>query len=147
MEGETSDFDSDFDSENQFSRTLTKEHAYIKLKIKCKYLLKQLSTNKYEHIKKTLLKNKRKYQNKHDTKSQQIYRLIRNLIDMHVNLTNSLDDMKNIVRLKIKSYDSLMSEINKAKNYSVDINAFNDVTGTHSSIYNIDTSTRTLQIL
>ena len=52
MEGETSDFDSDFDSENQGSRRLAEEHAYIKLKIKCKYLLKQLNTNKYDHIKK-----------------------------------------------------------------------------------------------
>ena len=63
------------------------------------------------------------------------------MIRMHVNLTNSLDDMKNIVRLKIKSYDSLLSDVNEAKNYYVDINAFNDVTGTHSCIYNIDTST------
>ena len=65
-----------------------------------------------------------------------MYSLIRNLIAMHVNLTHSVNDMKNIVMIKIKYYDTLLGEINEAKNYYVDETALHDVTSTHSSIYN-----------
>ena len=142
--GETSDFEADFDdSENQGRRRLAEEAPYIKLKGKCKHALKELNilSNKYNDIGQILLTKKNKYQNSQDTISKGMYSLIRNLINMHVNLTHSLNDMKNNVMMKITHYDSLLSEINEAKNYYVDINAFNDVTGTHSSIYNIDTST------
>ena len=74
-----------------------------------------------------------------------MYILITDLILMHVNLMYSLDDMKNIVMIKNESYDLKLGEINEAKNYYVDENALHDVTRTHDSRYNIDTSTTTLR--
>ena len=71
-----------------------------------------------------------------------MYILITDLILMHVNLMYSLDDMKNIVMIKI---DSKLGEIYEANNYCVDENALHDVTRTHDSRYNVDTSTTTLR--
>ena len=71
--------------------------------------------------------------------------LITDLIQMHVNLMYSLDDMKNIVMIKNESCDLKLGEINEAKHYYVDENALHDVTRTHDSRYNIDTSTTTLR--
>jgi hypothetical protein len=47
--------------------------------------------------------------------------------------------------IKNESYDLKLGEINEAKIYYVDENALHDVTRTHDSRYNIDTSTTTLR--
>ena len=60
---------------------------------------------------------------------------------MHVNVTHSLDDMKKNVMIKMEHYDSILGEINEAKNQYVGENALKDVTTTDDSRYNIDTST------
>ena len=140
MDNTSSDFDSEFedddDTENNVYRRQAEEDPYIKLMRKCKRLLKELNSNKYDEIRKTLSKNQTQYQNKHDMISKQMYTLIRNLIGMHVDLRHSLNDMKNLVILKIRYYDTLLGEINEAKNYYVDESALHDVTRTHSNIYN-----------
>ena len=132
------DFDSEFedDTENNVYRRQAEEDPYIQLMRKCKRLLKELNRNNYEEIRKTLLKNKNEYQNKYDTISKEMYKLIRKLIEMRVDLTYSLNDMKNLVMIKIKYYDTELGDINKGKNYYIDQSALHDVTSTHSSIYN-----------
>ena len=80
------DFDSEFedDTENNVYRRQAEEDPYIQLMRKCKRLLKELNRNNYEEIRKTLLKNKNEYQNKYDTISKEMYKLIRKLIEMRV---------------------------------------------------------------
>ena len=73
---------------------------YINLKWKCTRLLQQLNTNEYENIRNILLTNEIEYQNNYDRTSREMYTLIKNLIDMHIDLRHSFDDMKNMVRVK-----------------------------------------------
>ena len=131
-------FDSDFEesTENDIYRTQVFKKPYIKLKKKCTRLLEKLNTNEYETIRQTLLMNKIQYENKQDTISKQMYSLTKKIIDMHIKLTYSLNDMMNIVILKIEYCDNELRNINDTINSYVNKSALNDITSRHSNIYN-----------